>query len=237
MKTTPIFYKLQNVEALRYRAVLLRKHFYATEWLPVYQEGAKLGKYWGYYKNSSIKDKVLFTIDKGISYVIVDPFAPESILCTPYEDLPLRINEDTLTPKAKETLKEVLSGKLTVIPFNQDLVDRYFKAEKHIGSINRVIGRNTKLVENYVTSKSYELYPPTDRYDSSILVYFEINGRTYLCQPFSRSHVIVAAPETEIKTITEQDLLTDEAAHPALHGNKGWRYGDGTYIPNFRAPY
>ena len=221
----PIYYKLKDVEALRYKAVLRRIEIYETQWLPTYKKCQKLGQLWG----TRDKGIVLMTAQEGISWSWAEPLTNKAVLCTPQDQLPLLINEP-LNEDAHITLKKRLSGEIKGIPHCQELIDKYFLYDKRLSNINCIIGRNNQIIERYVTHKAYELYPKFYHQDPSLIVRFTINDRTYLCQPFNQSHVITLPPETEIKEISEQDVLQDESLSPACHGYKAWRC-DGKTVP------
>jgi len=222
---TPTYYKLKEVENLRYRTVLRRHEIYKTLWNPIYQEGSKIKIWWGTYSNS----KIMFEVNKGISWNWIKPLSTEHILCTPEIDLPLLINEP-LKKDALQTLKDRLSGKTKGALKNQDLCDRYHHAEKYLNKLHGIINRCNTIIARYISWKACELFRKEIK-DPDTLIELTINGRSYLSQPFRGYDKILKYPEDTITHITEQEVLLDESKQPSIHGVK-WRD-----IPHQKTPH
>lgn len=214
---TPVHYKLKEVEDLRYRTVIRRHEIYETLWHPVYQEGSNIKAWWGTYGNS----KVMFKVDKGISWNNINPLSAKDILCTPEIDLPLLINEP-LKEDAQQVLKDRLSGKIKGALKNQDLCDRYYRAERYTNALHDIIGKCNTIIARYISSKAYELFRKEIK-NPDTLIELTINNRSYMSQPFRAYDKIIKYPEDTITHITESDVLHDESEKPYIHGIKEWQ--------------
>lgn len=213
--------KLKDIEALRYKNVILKRRFWVSHWEPFYKKAETVKNWWGYYQPKKSKRMMrCFQYDgDGLYNDYFDELSPTHICALPIEELGLLVNAE-LTPEAFKALRGRCDGSIPQLTYDQALCDQYEYNTVRSSKYNDIKGECNDLIRRYISRYAYARYAKEMRFGCDFAITLTLNGREYMAYISTslKDISIIKYPEDSIRTISEQDVINDETENPACHG-------------------